>query len=284
MLVRSFARSLAFFLVVAWSLGTSPAPADQSQITVGVHNNMRATLIAPDGPGPYPGVLVLHTSGGLEEADIAFAQSLANVGYVCLVPAFMAAYGLTAQSRQEGFTRDGDAVYADLVNALETLRNNPKVAGSKLAAVGFSNGGYFAAWLALTGKVAAGVSYYGALTGAASDVSEARFKKAASAQSSPLLILHGLDDGTVPAAAARRLAGILDGVHAPYEIQLYPDTGHLFDRGGFVPSTAFSGGPGGPHGGGARAVSMGPTTGDSAAEADAWNRTLAFFQKYLKPQ
>ena len=78
------------------------------------------------------------------------------------------------------------------------LRANPKVAGGKVAAIGFSNGGYFAMWLAGAGKVDAGVSYYGALSGAGSDKTLSRFKSTFSANSSPVLILHGTSDRTVP--------------------------------------------------------------------------------------
>ena len=269
-MTRILSMIVAFSFVA--SITATPAYSAQTQIMVGVRNSMHATLVTPDGPGPYPGVLILHTSGGLEDAVIAFANRLAGEGYVCLVPAFMAAYGLSAQSRDEAFTRDGDAIYADLVAALTTLQNNPKVQGSKLAAVGFSAGGYFAIWLALTDKVQGAVGYYGAYSGAGTDKKLTRFEKLASASSAPILILHGADDATVPLIAARRLASILDNVKAPYQIQIYPDAGHLFDRGASQPvTTGFMRGPRGPARGGS-------STGDSDANVDAWTRTLDFLR------
>lgn len=238
---------------------------------------MRATLVTPDGPGPYPGILVLHTSGGLEDADLVFAKALANEGYVCILPAFMAAYGLTATSRQETFTRDATPIYADLASALAVLQSNPKVQGSKLAAIGFSNGGYFAVWLALTNKVQAAVGYYGAYSGAGTDKAQTRFAKIAESSSAPILILHGANDSTVPVQAARRLASILENAHAPYEIQVYPETGHLFDRGGFIPAGTFRRNL-------RQSASSGSDTGDSDAAADAWTRTLRFLKEYLPQQ
>ncbi len=237
----------------------SGASAASLPLTVGVRHNMTATLFTPDGPGPYPGVLILHTSGGLEPADLAYAQRLAQAGYVCLVPAFMAAYGISAQDRRTTFTLDAQSIYADLVDALAQLRQQPQVAGRKVAAIGFSNGGYFAAWLAAAGAVQAGISYYGALSGAGTDVQLQRFQQVFSGGSSPLLILHGTSDGTVPVDAARRLAGILDTVHAPYAMQLYLGAGHRFDR-----DLA--------------------SADNRAAADDAWQRTLAFLEQYLAPQ
>ncbi|HLN12692.1 MAG TPA: dienelactone hydrolase family protein [bacterium] len=236
----------------------SGANAASMSLPVGVRHTMKATLLMPDGPGPHPGVLVLHTSGGLEPADLAYAQRLAQAGYVCLVPAFMAAYGISAQDRRTTFTLDAQPIYADLADAVAQLRQQPQVAGSKIAAVGFSNGGYFAAWLAAAGAVQAAVSYYGALSGAGTDIELQHFQQVFTAGSSPLLILHGTSDGTVPVEAARRLAGILDAVHAPYTIQLYLGAGHRFDR-----ETA--------------------SAVDGTAADDAWQRTLAFLKQYLAP-
>ncbi len=242
---------------------------------VGVRHTMRATLITPDGAGPFPGIIVLHTSGGLETADLAYARVLAGEGFVCLVPEFMAAYGLDASSRQSTFTADAMPIYDDLVSALDTLASDPHVHGSKLGAIGFSNGGYFAVWLALTDKVQAGVGYYGAYSGAGTDRSLSRFVQTASATSAPVLILHGENDQTVHVNVAQHLANILAKAHAPFELHLYPDTGHLFDRGGFSTTSAF--------GKSSRFGDLaGTDTGDTAADTDAYSRTLDFFQANLR--
>ena len=243
----------AFFVLLA----TSAALADTKTVTVGVKNAMQATLMTPDGSGPFPAILVLHTSGGLEQDDTAFAQALTKKGYVTLVPAFMLAYNINATMRRETFTDDAEPIYADLAAALDMLAHDPHVAGEKLGAVGFSNGGYFAMWLAATGRVQAGVSYYGALSGAGTDKALSRFKGVFTKASSPVLILHGTDDGTVPVTAARNLSKIVEAAGSPVEIRLYDGTGHRFDRSG--------------------------SPQDAAAAADAWPRTLAFFAKYLKP-
>jgi carboxymethylenebutenolidase len=224
---------------------------------VGVKGAMRATLVTPDGPGPFPGILVLHTSGGLQRADTDFAERLAEEGYVALVPAFLDAYGITAPTRTVTFTSDAEPIYADLVAALETLRHTDQVSGRKLGAIGFSNGGYFAAWLAASGKVAAGISYYGALTGAGTDRSLDRFRETFTAESAPLLILHGTQDQTMSVAAAQRLAGILADTSSPYQLHLYPGAGHRFER-----DTT--------------------TEANRVAAADAWRRSLAFLLLYLR--
>lgn len=245
--------------VAVWLAATVfavPVLADSKSLTVGTNRHMAATLISPDGPGPYPGVLVLHTSGGLQQADLDFARKLADQGYACLVPAFMEAYGITARTRQQTFTGDARDIYNDFINAIEVLRNSDKVAGGKVAAIGFSNGGFFAMWLAATGRVDAGVSYYGALSGAGTDKELTRFSSTFNRASAPVLILHGMSDATVPVAAAQHLEQIVKSAGSPYEIQLYSGVDHVFERSARNDVTI-------------------------AAAADAWDRTLTFLGQRL---
>lgn len=256
-------RAMMLALAVV-AFATPAAALTSTELMVGVKKNMHAILIAPDDAGPHPGVLVLHTSGGLQPADIDFAKRLAENGYVCLVPSFMAAYGITGNTRALTFTRDAGSIYADFLQALDVLRRSDKVRGGKLGAVGFSNGGYFAAWLAATEKVQAAIGYYGAYTGAATDRTLGRFREAFNSSSAPLLILHGTDDTVVPVRFAQTLAEIAQAAHAPVEIQLYKEATHVFDRGSNATGVRSLG------------------TLDPDAAADAWKRTLAFYAAHLK--
>ncbi len=249
---RLFASALAAMCLA------SPGPGAGATMTVGVKHNISATLIVPDGSGPFPGALILSTSGGVANADIAYAQRLAGEGFVCLVPAYIEAYHLVGPhgpiNPGDAFTVYAQQIHDDLIQSANALRHQEKANG-RIGVVGFSAGGFFAVWLALTQEIQAGVSYYGSFQGGPARI--ARFKGLATEQSSPVLILHGDDDRTVPVELARSVIDILSEAKSPYESQIYPGAGHTFDRGG-----------------------LGPVV--PSAAADAWARTLAFLTKYLK--
>jgi dipeptidyl aminopeptidase/acylaminoacyl peptidase len=67
-----------------------------------------------------------------------------------------------------------------------------------------------------------------------------------------VLILQGDADEGVPVSEAYKLQSFLQQVHAPNEMKIYPGVGHLFDG-----------------------------NGDTDEGKDAWQRTLAFFDRYL---
>jgi len=253
---KRLALAIAMALLATTLAGRAAFAGEQS-VTVGIKRNVAATLYTPDGPGPYPGILVLHPSVGLEQSDREFGAKLAREGYIALVPAFLSAHGIRSESRRAAFTSDAQAIYDDFVYILGEMNRLPKIKPGVLGAVGFSNGGYFAAWLAATGKVKAGVGYHGAYSGAASDQELKRFAASFTAASSPFLILHGHSDAIVGVVAAQRLDAIATRAGAPHQLVIYPDAGHRFER-------DFS------------------AVGNQAAAHDAWQRTAAFFKTYLQ--
>jgi carboxymethylenebutenolidase len=250
-------RLLLVLAVAAWFAPAGVIAAEGVQVKTGVRQTMEATLYKPAGAGPFPAVLVLHTSSGLQPSDQAYASKLADEGYVCLVPDFFQAYGLSQGNRQLTFTTHARSIEADFIAAIDLLKKTPGVQADRIGAVGFSNGGYWAILLAANGQVQAGVGYYGAYTGAGTDKSLHAFQTAITEKSSPVLVLHGAMDSTVAAQNAEYLASLLKKANAPHEFRLYPTAGHSFERG---------------------------KTRDSEAATDGWERTLRFLNATLKKQ
>jgi len=80
MTIRMTAQLKSLGIALLWALFALPAFADSTSIRVGVNKNMEAQLMTPDGPGPYPAILLLHTSGGLQAADLDYAKRLVAQG------------------------------------------------------------------------------------------------------------------------------------------------------------------------------------------------------------
>src|SRR3954464_6061983 len=228
----------------------------QQTVRVGVRKNMESALYVPKGPGRFPTILVMHTSGGISEADRGYCANLAREGYICSAPAFLRAHGINSpELRRKAFTSDARAIMEDFRSILQEMQDLPQAKQGATGVVGFSNGGYFAAMIASGGRVKAAVSYYGTFTGAGTDKDLGRMRERWTASSSPLLILAGEGDTTIGAETPRRLEAIIKSVGAPYEIKMYPGAGHDFDRIG----------------------STGPN--NAAAAADAWPGTPAFLPR-----
>jgi carboxymethylenebutenolidase len=226
-------------------------------LNVGVRHNMEATLYTPDGPGPFPSVIVFHTSQGTTEVDRSYCARLAREGFICIGPAFLRAYGIRQDMKMATFTTDRESILADFRQIIDELSRHPKARPCAIGAVGFSNGGWFPVLLAAQQKVKAGVAYYGALVGVAQPLPANPFLQSLTSASAPILLLAGANDSTLGMEPVRMLEKIIQGAHAPYELIVYPDAEHGFDRNSI-------------------------RSGNAAAATDAWLRTLAFLRANVR--
>jgi carboxymethylenebutenolidase len=252
--------AIALFCLSTVSLTLAPASAGEPTsrlVTVGVKKNMEATLFTPDGPGPFPSVLVLHTSLGITEADRHYCARLARQGFICIAPAFLRAHGIRQETKMDTFTTDREAIVADLQQIIEELNRLPNTKRGSTGVVGFSNGGFFAVLLAARAKIKAGVAYYGALAGVGQNLSANPFLQSFTPASAPVLVLAAENDTVMGTAPVRRLEEIMKVAGAPHEVVFYLDAEHGFDRNNLRP-------------------------GNGAAGTDAWTRTVAFLRSNLR--
>ena len=248
---------ISFSAITLFIAASSALAIQESSISgLGANKSVHADLIIPDGQGPFPGVLILHTAGGVQKYDIDYAHQLAQKGYACLVPHYFDAYGISNGNKTLATSVYADRILADFTAEIEFLNAQPKIDKSKIGAVGFSMGGYWALVLAGMDKVRAGVSYYGAMTGRRKNVNlKYSFEGVFSKSSSPVLILHGKHDMKISVKDAEHLGELLKERGCVYELHIYPQAGHRFERGKSL---------------------------DLQAASDSLNRTLSFLRKYLK--
>jgi carboxymethylenebutenolidase len=218
-------------------------------------------LFRPSGVGPFPAILVLHSSIGLVEHELAYGRWLATQGYVALASDYFAPVGVTSRTLDVS-TFMADVAREDLARALDCLRSRPYVDPARIGAVGFSMGGYFALALGTRPDVRTVIAYYpGVCDAPASDACARRYPMATVAPQmrAPVLLLHGQADTTVPFAFIRATHDILQSAGKTSELVPYPGVGHGFDFGNKASNPNY----------------------DARATADAQARALAFLQATL---
>ncbi|MHA1114410.1 MAG: dienelactone hydrolase family protein [Alphaproteobacteria bacterium] len=132
-----------------------------------------AALVRPDpataGPPPWPAVVILHASTGQGSQDWHYAAAFREMGLAVLAVDSFTARGVRSTHRDHTAVSE-TAMLADAYAALEHLRAEPDIDGSRIAVVGFSKGGIAALYAANDrlakamatdgGRFAAHVAYY----------------------------------------------------------------------------------------------------------------------------
>jgi carboxymethylenebutenolidase len=99
----------------------------------------------PLGPGPFPGVVVIHHMPGWDQWTREVVRKFAQNGYAAIGPHLYARLGegspddLAARARAQGGVSD-DQVVGDVAGSIAFLRAQPYASG-KVGAIGFCSGG-----------------------------------------------------------------------------------------------------------------------------------------------
>jgi dienelactone hydrolase len=211
--------------------GESPGAVVEMETPLASPHPLQGYLRQPAGKGPSPAVVLLHScNGSWRRLDERWGKRIASWGYVTLAVDSFGPRGLH-NTCAYGATVD---MAHDAYRALEFLVGQPFVDPARVAALGFSQGG----WLAL-----ASVEH-----GIIEQLSKNKFRSAAAFyppcmrlkgnMTVPTLILVGELDDWTPAPECRRLAEGQDdyGVSRnkengiPLKLIVYPGAYHAFDN------------------------------------------------------
>ena len=215
--------------------------------------------VPPVGAGPWPGVVVLHESFGLNDDIRQQADRLAAAGYLALAPDLFSAGGAWRCIRATfaALTRGHGKAFDDIEAARGWLAGREDCTG-RVGVIGFCMGGGFALLTAARGFEASAANYAhlpkdldGALSGAC-----------------PVAASYGAKDRTLRGTAAK-LEAALERAGVEQDVHEYPDAGHSFlNRHDLGP-------------GGALLRVAGIGYHEPSAE-HAWGRILRFFEAHLK--
>ncbi len=96
-----------------------------------------ARLYAPEGPGPFPAVVLSHTSGPLRQHIFEWAQRFLAAGYVALIVDHL---GPRNRNSNSDFGVSVTEYAQDDAAAMRHLRSLPFVDGKRIVQMGFSYG------------------------------------------------------------------------------------------------------------------------------------------------
>ena len=183
-------------------------------------------VVADAKAGSRPGILLFPNVLGTKEADVAYAQKVAELGYSLLVVDLYGQGKRTSRAepdaaRYMNALRADRALLRDRLNASHmVIKGLDVVDAGRTAAIGFCFGGLCVLDLARSGAdIAGGVSFHGVYD-------PPPFPNAAI--SAKLLVCHGWDDPIAPPDATVGLARELTEAGCDWQIHAYGQTGHAF--------------------------------------------------------
>jgi dienelactone hydrolase len=234
--LTKLAKPIALLAVLVLARATSAAAPETIAAVVELETPLSASqplqgfLRQPGGAGPSPAVVLLHAcNGNWRQLDERWAKRIASWGYVTLTVDSFGPRGL-ANTCTSGAPVD---LVHDAYRALDFLVRKPFVDPTRVAALGFSQGG----WLTLTSvehgiveklarhKFRAAVAFYPPCLDFKDDMTV------------PTLILVGELDDWTPADECRSMVDGRDdygisrrkGAGVPINLIVYPGAYHAFD-------------------------------------------------------
>jgi carboxymethylenebutenolidase len=214
---------------------------------------VNAYQAVPAGPGPFPGVLVIHHLPGWDSTTKEITRRFAASGYNAICPNLYARQGLevdpddaAAATRNAGGVPD-DQFVGDAGAAIEALRALPTSNG-KVGVIGYCSGGRHSFLTAISLPVDAAVDCYGAfVTGTVPEGFPLKVTPLVDRTADlrcPLLGLFGQDDQFPSPEQVDELEAALKDNGKTYEFHRYEGAGHAFfsvDRTAYRPEAAVDG-------------------------------------------
>jgi carboxymethylenebutenolidase len=196
-----------------------------------------ATLHVPEGPGPWPGVVMFPDAGGARETFRDMGDRLASMGYVVLVPdIYYRSEGWKPFSMATAFSDEGersrlfslmgtlskDRIIADAGSYLDFLLAREEVTGSTAGTTGYCMGGRMSMIAAgeHPGKVGAAASFHGGRIALADDPESPHL--AAPRMRAKIYVGGAENDDSYTVDQAELLESALKEAGVEHTLEIYP--------------------------------------------------------------
>jgi dienelactone hydrolase len=166
----------------------------------------------------------LHTSNGYKTVRKA-VKGFIKSGYAVYTPDFFKRHGLNHKNRFKTWTKYRLAIEKELIELVELAKIDPKINAKNIFSVGYSNGGYWASFLAAKKHVNA--SHYGVWTWPRTHSGyPARYF---SKDSNPLLALHGNKETVQKIEYVKPQIELASSKSSRLKHHFFNDVGHSWD-------------------------------------------------------
>jgi dienelactone hydrolase len=228
---------MLLFALAGATAWLAPAVASERVEIPSGSETLHGVLFRPDGPGPFKGVVALHSCEGLMDRSGALARrysewgnDLVAAGFAVVFPDSFGSRGLGSQCRvRERKVRSSRQRVTDANAARHWLQTQPWIIASHVSLIGWSSGGIAALWA---------VRPRGGQHDTSTDFRSAvalypgcrRLRETAWSTRVPTLVLVGANDDWTPASSCQQMVAGARGRSARAQVIVYPGAQHDFDR------------------------------------------------------
>jgi len=214
------------------------AGAQWTKVEAASGRKFLTAILRPEGTGPFPVVVMLHSSGGLSKGSMSRAQEVAHAGFLVVYGCWQA---IAIRGEGKALTK-GNRICAEATPQAEWIANPAANSGKELIALarilpgaradriglyGVSRGGHAALWAASTGAGVQAVVVDAPAHSPAIDPHPAKTLDVLPGLAAPLLMMHGTADETIPVEQSREYERAARALRKPLVVVYFEGVGHM---------------------------------------------------------
>jgi dienelactone hydrolase len=199
--------------------------------SIGIFTSIANAAFKPNGSGPFPAVVLMHSCGGVRNPHIKqHAQELLKAGYVVLVTDSFEPRGVQNCANR---VVSGSAGVADAYAALAYLAAKPFVDKSRIYQVGYSWGAIISTMLASPQSatiVGSSLRFAATVSNYSNCSYQDKYKLVLQDSDRPFLMLMGERDQELPSSNCFPLLTEMKTQGSPVEWFVFPNATHSWDK------------------------------------------------------
>lgn len=195
-------------------------------------NRFLTAVMRPEGPGPFPVVVILHGSDGLAKQYMPLAEHIARAGFLVVIGCWQAGQAGTAGNRLCSDATAQSAWVADPAGnsgkeLVALARSLPNAQPRRVAIYGLSRGGHAALWAASTGIDVQAVVVDAPAHAPVVSPAPPTTLTVLAGLNTPVLMMHGTADSLIHVEQSRKYVAAARALGKQIEVVYFDGAGHM---------------------------------------------------------